>query len=105
MTVAPLAMHAAAGQVRVPHAESHHAAPDSASVDDLASVHAASACIDTGELATTSRAPAPPLVASAALPVEMRWDVHPGDLRRAIYPEPPPPDATVRRALLQVFLN
>lgn len=105
MTAAPLAMHAAVGQSRVSHAGANHVAPDSSAVGDLATVHDAVTCIATGELATASRLPLPALVGLAALPADMRWEIHPGELRHTVHPEPPPPDAAVRRALLQVFLN
>lgn len=105
MTIAPMAMHATAGEPDMPHTGGHHAAPDSSAVGDLASVHDAATCIATGELATTPRAPLSPLIGLAALPVDMRWDIQVGDPWSNVHPEPPPPDAGVRRALLQVFLN
>lgn len=105
MTVAPMAMHATAGDPPRSHAGAHHAAPDSSSVGNLAAVQDAATCFATGELATFSRAPLPPLVGFAALPVDMRLELCAADLRRDAHPEPPPPDAAMRRALLQVFLN
>lgn len=105
MTSAALAMHAGDGQSRASHAGAHHAGPDSLSLDALAAVHAAFACVDIGELATMPPAPLTALIASDVLPVEMRRAFHPGDFLHTVRPEPPPPDAAVRRALLQVFLN
>lgn len=105
MTVAPMAMHASASGPGMPHKHAHHTAPDSSSVGDLATVHDAATCLATGELSTAPRTPLSPLVGSAALPADLCWEIHPGDFGGAAHPEPPPPDAAVRRALLQVFLN
>lgn len=105
MTVAPMAMHASASGPDIPHKGAHHTAPDSSSVGDLAMVHDAATCLVTGELSTAPRAPLSPLVGLATFPVDMRRAFHPGDFLHTVHPEPPPPDAAVRRALLQVFLN
>jgi hypothetical protein len=99
MAVAPLALHAPASE-----AAPHHAGHGAVSADDLASVHAARACIETEGVASIARTPLPAISFVAAMPVPARfvplvegW----APLRWA----PPPVDAAGLRAFLQVFLN
>lgn len=99
MAVAPLALHAPATETA-----GHHAGHGAVSGDDLASLHAARACIETEGITASARVLTPATSFVAVMPDPVRLVPRDGGWASLRW-TPPPIDAASLRAFLQVFLN